>query len=87
MDLIDYYLIFALTTGISSCYEFLMPAITKAKADNITNTFTESPWLSYCIFTLVTTICAPFTFIPIMLTSANISFRRGVERVVMEPNK
>jgi hypothetical protein len=87
MDLIDYYLIFALTTGMSSCYEFLIPAITKAKADNIINTFTQSPWLSYCVYTLITTICAPFTIIPIVFMTANANFRRGVERVVMEPNK
>jgi hypothetical protein len=87
MDLIDYYLIFALTTGISSCYEFLMPAITKAKDDNITNTFTQSPWLSYFIYTITTTIFAPFTIIPIVFMTANANFRRGVERVVMEPNK
>jgi uncharacterized membrane protein len=87
MDLIDYYYLFALTTGITSCYEFLLPAIAKAKAEDISNSFTKRPILSCLVYTITTTIFAPFTIFPIIVMSTNAKFRLGVERVVMEQDE
>lgn len=87
MGLIEYYIIFALATGISSCYEFLVPAVAKAKEAGVVNTFTESTWLCYVIYTITTAICAPLTILPIVFSNSNNSFRAGMDRVVMEQNE
>jgi hypothetical protein len=87
MGLIEYYIIFALATGISSCYEFLVPAVAKAKEAGIVNTFTQSTWLCYVIYTITSAIAAPITILPIIFSSSNSSFRTGMDRVVMEQNE
>jgi hypothetical protein len=87
MGLIEYYIIFALTTGITSCYEFMFPAIRKARQAGIVNTFTENTLLSYTTYIVISTIFAPFTIFPILFMEANAKYKLGLEKVVLEPNK
>lgn len=84
MEIIEIYFIFAITTGITSCYEFIAPAVSKAKKAGVINSFTQSTWLSYFIYTVITTFFAPFTILPIFIPSFNERFRIGIEKVVME---
>ena len=84
MEVIELYLLFALTTGISSCILFLAPAISLARDMNITNSFTERPWLSYLIYIVVTTVTAPFAVWPIIIPSFAERFKIGLERAVLE---
>ena len=84
MEIIEIYLLFALTTGITSCVLFLVPAIALAKELNITNTFTENTWLSYAIYVTVTTITAPFAVLPIFIPSFAERFKTGLEKSVTE---
>ena len=84
MEIIEIYLLFALTTGISSCVLFLAPAVAAARDEDIKNSFTENTWLSYCIYTIVTSITAPFAVLPIFIPSFGERFRTGIERAVFE---
>ena len=84
MEIIEIYLLFALTTGITSCVLFLVPAVALAKELNITNTFTENTWLSYAIYITVTTITAPFSVLPIFIPSFAERFKTGLEKSVTE---
>jgi hypothetical protein len=84
MEIIELYLLFALTTGISSCILFLAPAIAEAKFIGIENSFTESTWLSYFIYTFITTVTAPFAVLPIFIPSFGERFRAGIGRAVFE---
>ena len=84
MEVIELYILFALTTGIASCILFLAPAIEQAKFIGIENTFTESTWLSYFIYICITTIFAPFTVLPIFIPSFAQRFQNGIGRAVME---
>ena len=84
MEIIQLYIIFALTTGISSCYIFLVPAVALARDMNVQNSFTESTWLSYLIYITITTITAPFSVLPIFIPSFSKRFKVGLERAVME---
>ena len=84
MEVIELYILFALTTGIASCILFLAPAIAQAKFVGIENTFTESTWLSYFIYICITTIFAPFTVLPIFIPSFGKRFQNGIGRAVME---
>ena len=84
MEIIEFYILFALTTGITSCYLFLMPAVALAKDTGIHNSFTENTWLSYLIYTFITTVTAPFAVLPIFIPSFAERFKSGLEKSVME---
>jgi uncharacterized membrane protein YdjX (TVP38/TMEM64 family) len=84
MEIIEYYILFALTTGISSCYLFLAPAVSLAKDTGVENSFTENTWLSYLIYIIITSITAPFSVLPIFIPSFAKRFKIGLERAVME---
>jgi hypothetical protein len=87
MGLIEYYIIFALTTGLSSCYLFLVPAIKKAREQGVINSFTINTKLSYLIYILSSAIFAPLTIFPIMFDRSGTKFMTGIERVVLEQDK
>jgi hypothetical protein len=84
MEIIEFYLLFALTTGISSCVLFLAPAIALAKDTGVQNSFTESTWLSYLTYIIITSVTAPFAVLPIFIPSFAERFKLGLERAVME---
>jgi uncharacterized membrane protein YdjX (TVP38/TMEM64 family) len=84
MEIIEIYLLFALTTGITSCYVFLSPAIALARENGIRNSFTDSTLLSYLIYIIITTITAPFSVLPIFIPSFAERFKTGLEKSVME---
>lgn len=84
MEIIEIYLLFALTTGISSCVLFLAPAVAIARDEGIQNSFTENTWLSYLIYIIVTSITAPFSVLPIFIPSFAERFKNGLERAVFE---
>jgi hypothetical protein len=84
MEVIELYLLFALTTGITSCVLFLIPAIDIARKLDIQNSFTESPWISYITYTLISAFFAPFTVLPIFIPSFAIRFELGIRRAVTE---
>ena len=84
MEVIELYLLFAITTGITSCYVFLSPAVALARDQGIHNSFTENTWLSYLIYIIITTITAPFSVLPIFIPSFAERFKAGLEKSVME---
>ena len=84
MEIIEFYLLFAVTTGITSCVLFLAPAVALAKQSNIENSFTTNTWLSYLIYIVITTITAPFAVLPIFIPSFSERFTVGIRRAVME---
>jgi uncharacterized membrane protein YdjX (TVP38/TMEM64 family) len=84
MEIIEFYLLFAVTTGITSCVLFLAPAVALAKELNIDNSFTTNTWLSYLIYIIITTITAPFAVLPIFIPSFSERFTVGIRRAVME---
>jgi hypothetical protein len=84
MEIIELYLLFALTTGISSCVIFLAPAIAEAKFIGIENSFTENTWISYLTYVVITSFFAPFTVLPIFIPSFAERFKTGIGRAVFE---
>ena len=84
MEVIELYLLFALTTGITSCVLFLAPAVAIAKDMGIENSFTENTWLSYLVYITITTVTAPFAVLPIFIPSFSERFKTGIEKSVME---
>lgn len=84
MEIIELYLLFAITTGISSCVLFLAPAVAQARFRGIQNSFTENTWLSYIIYVAITAFFAPFSVLPIFIPSFAERFEIGIWRAVSE---
>jgi uncharacterized membrane protein YdjX (TVP38/TMEM64 family) len=84
MEVIELYILFAVTTGISSCYLFLAPAVAFARDEGVENSFTQNTWLSYLIYIIITSITAPFSILPIFIPSFAERFKNGIEKAVME---
>lgn len=84
MGLIEYYLIFALTTAIFALIDVFMPTLRAAKAEGVKNTLTENPKLSYLIYVCITTIIAPLVILPMLVPSMNERFRNSIIKVINE---
>jgi ABC-type enterochelin transport system permease subunit len=86
MDLIGYYLLFAFSASLTSCYVWFWPIIQKAKNLGIKNTITTNPILSMFVHVIVTTLVAPVVVLPLLIPSMSESFVRGLEREMLKPD-
>jgi uncharacterized membrane protein YdjX (TVP38/TMEM64 family) len=82
MGLIEYYLIFALTTSLFALIDIFYPTLKRAQAEGVDNTLTQNPKLSYFVYVCITTIIAPLVFLPLIIPSLNQRFREGIEKTV-----
>lgn len=82
MGLIEYYLIFALTTSLFALLDIFMPTMRKAASEGVDNVLTQNPKLSYFVYVCITTIIAPLVFLPLLVPSLNERFREGIAKTV-----
>lgn len=80
MGLIELYLLFALTTAITTCILFFWPVLQEVRLEGIENEFTKYPWMSTIIYIGVSTIMAPFLTLPILFESKAEQFRAGLRK-------
>jgi len=83
MGLIEYYLIFAITTALSCCYEFFWPCIKEADDLGVKNEFTEYPKLSCFIYICISTIIAPILLMPLLFTRSGEKFKNGLRNTIV----
>ena len=84
MGLMEYYLIFALTTSIFAIIDVFTPLLSKAKADGVKNVLTENYKLSVFVYFILTVIMAPFIILPLLVPSMNIRFRDSLSKIINE---
>lgn len=84
MGLIEYYIIFALTTAIACWYEFYWPVMQEAKSQGIENVTTNNPILSSVVYIIISTVIAPVLIIPFLSTEKSEQFRNGLRRGIFE---
>jgi len=84
MDLIGYYLLFAFSASLTSCYVWFWPILQKAKAQSIQNSLTESPALGILVYVVITALVAPLVVLPLLVPSMGDSFVRGLEREMLK---
>ena len=84
MGLIEYYLLFAFSSSITTCYLWFWPLLQKARQENIKNSFTEYPILSVLVYTLVSTLVAPLIIYPILSDKAGKSWERGLSKEIFK---
>jgi hypothetical protein len=86
MELIGYYLLFAFSASLTSCYVWFWPILQKAESQKLENTLTLNPVLSSVVYIGVTTLVAPFIVLPLLVPSMGDSFVRGLEREMLKPD-
>jgi hypothetical protein len=84
MGIIEYYLLFALSTSITSWYIWYWPLVRKARETNISNSFTEYPKLSTVVYIFVSAIIAPFLVLPLLFDQFGENFERGLAKEILK---
>jgi hypothetical protein len=84
MELISYYLLFALSTAIAACYLWFWPMVQQAKAQGVENSFTEYPVLSTVVYVLISTVVAPLLVPPMLSESIAQRFQAGLHREIFK---
>jgi hypothetical protein len=84
MELISYYLLFALSTAIAACYLWFWPMVQQAKAQGIQNSFTEYPKLSTVVYVLISTVVAPLLVPPMLSETIAQRFQVGLHREIFK---
>lgn len=84
MGLIEYYVLFALSTSITACYLWFWPLLQKAKSQKITNSFTENPKLSTMIYIIISTVVAPILVLPLVSNTLAEKFELGLSKEILK---
>ncbi len=84
MELISYYLLFALSTAIAACYLWFWPMVQQAKTAGVENSFTEYPKLSTLVYILVSTVVAPLLVPPMLSETIAQRFQAGLHREIFK---
>ena len=75
------YMLFALTTALTSIYELIHPVFVRAKANSIPIT---SKGIWYFTFFLLNTLAAPLVFLSCIIPSFGERFRDSLYTVIKE---
>lgn len=84
MGLIEYYLIFALATGLAVYYDIMHPLIKDAKLADVENTFTKNTLTTGLIYITIISIIAPIMIIIFVVPSLNARYRESTKKLVHE---
>jgi hypothetical protein len=84
MELISYYLLFALSTAIAACYLWFWPMVQQAKTQGVENSFTEYPVLSSVVYVLISTVVAPLLVPPMLSENIAQRFQAGLHREIFK---
>jgi uncharacterized membrane protein YdjX (TVP38/TMEM64 family) len=87
MGLIEYYLIFAITTSIFAIIDVFIPELNNARQEGVRNVLTENPKLSVTVYFVLTVLIAPFVILPLLVPSMNVRFRNSLGKVIHEQEK
>ena len=85
MSVLEFYILFCITTSITSILDIFWPVISLAKKDGVKNEVTESPVFSTIVFFLINTIIAPLLFFVIIVPSLNEQATRGLSKALRDP--
>lgn len=84
MGLIEYYLIFAITTSIFALIDVYVPTLKEAISKDVKNSLTANPKTSYVIYFIITAIIAPLVILPMLVPSMNERFRNSLSKIIHE---
>ena len=84
MELIGYYLLFALSTSITACYFWFWPLVQQARREQISNTFSQYPKTSTVVYIVVSTVAAPLLVLPLLSERMAEQFQAGLAREILK---
>jgi hypothetical protein len=84
MELIGYYLLFALSIAIAACYLWFWPMVQQAKTMGIQNSFTQYPKISTLVYILVSAVVAPLLLPPMLSETMAQRFQAGLHREIFK---
>ena len=87
MGLIEYYLLFALSTSIASWYLWYLPLVRKACETDVKNVFTEYTKLSTVVYILVSALIAPVLILPLVSNEFANNFERGLAKEILKKDE
>ena len=77
-------MLFAFSTSITACYLWFWPLLQKARAQNITNSFTGYPVLSTIIYIFISAFIAPVLIMPLLSNSMAEKFEHGLSKEILK---
>jgi hypothetical protein len=84
MELIGYYLLFAFSISLTACYLWFLPLVRLAKAEQVSNTFTNNTILSTFVYITVSAIVAPLLVPPMFSSDLEQRFLVGLKREIFK---
>lgn len=84
MGFLEYYIIFALATGITSCFFFFIPRLLAAKAAGVRNELVNNPKMSALIYMVVACIIAPVLFCILLTPGFAKNYVAGLDTILRE---
>jgi hypothetical protein len=85
MAVIEFYLIFALATGISCTLLFFWPALRLAKQAGVDNELTRAPITSTLVYAIISIAIAPVLVVPLFSKHAGEAFWEATKESALEP--
>ena len=86
IDILQYYLLFCLTTSLAGLFIFFRPVLHAAIDCEIKNALTLNPLLGQCVFVLVSLLVAPALFLAIVFPEIHRVFYESLESVMFDEN-
>lgn len=78
MEVVYYYILFAITTSIASMYELVHPVLNKLKEINPKNNVVEYKYITYATFFILGILVAPFMLPATVVPSFGERFRNSL---------
>jgi hypothetical protein len=75
MGLIEWYVLFAVTTACAACYELYWPVLKSLQLSHPELQIVQNIWLSMGVFFGLTLLVAPVTILPCVVPSMGERFR------------
>ena len=84
MGLIEWYLLFALTTAIMAAIDVFIPLLSEARSNGVANVLTTNFKLSIVVYLGISTLMAPLLIVPLLVPSMNERFKDTLNKIISE---
>lgn len=84
IDILQYYLLFCLTTAFAGLFIFYRPVLKAALECEIENALTRAPLLSQFVYVVISVLVAPALFLAIIFPEIHAVFYQSLETVVFD---
>lgn len=78
MDILTWYLLFAVTTSLASMYELFIPVLSELEHLYPENNIVQYKWLSYFTFFMLTLLLAPLVLPSCLVPSVGEKFKAAL---------